>query len=309
MINVAENINNIITIIDKTLYTYFTSLPYQFLLPLFLAAANLTYAFIKINIGDVVSRREGYYHLYDTCYGLIIWTVFLCIFMSIGYITYTLGKAFGLNLPSEVKTLTIQLNGNTVVEYIDKHVLNVFNLLWSKLTTILSTLYSTITILNVIPLTTSLGITLSLGTQYPQFWLQFALGETVLLKLIAVVSKYIILFSALGLALCIIPQTRTWGSIIVSMCLVFPITSILMAQYVNQFILPNLPNIIQPSLDVERLVSNITNVVSSIIFSAYDIGKIIQEFCIYTAISSSIATASIFGISRVIDRIGHLIQL
>ncbi|GGP20445.1 hypothetical protein GCM10007981_08550 [Thermocladium modestius] len=230
------------------------------------------YGLIKMNMGSLQQRREGEEHLYNTIYGVVLLVVFYVIYAKLGTICGAIAASLGIRSISDPVII--------------------FNSLFTSISSTLEGLYLSIIALDAAIVTSPLGVYLSQSTQYFQWMAQLALSNAWLFYVLSRIGEYSPELAGLGFNLVILRQTRTWGGILLAIAITLPISTTLLASWASY-------------ISINISFANVARDIEQILTGAYSYGSQLQEFNIASELTLAISGASIYGISKAIDDVGH----
>ncbi len=265
----------------------------EWIIPVLAACANIAYGVVLYMCGPTsYSRARGIEHVKDTLFAIITFSVMYLIYRNLPYLLYVIFSSLGIlhecntNIPI---MLTLQNSEN--------YFLSMFN----SIKTLLLTIFTACTVLNTIPYTSPVAVYFSQATQYLQWMSHWALINSYMLYILAIVSTHALSIAGLGLALSVPQQTRSIGSILTAISIAFP--SYVLGMY---FLTKSLNIYI---LSEKVTYTNVLNVVKDIALGGFDLAEKLQTFNIMCDLGLAITGAATYTISKLIDNIGHYIKL
>ena len=255
------------------------------------ASLNLAYGFLMYMSGPTaVSRAEGLEHVKDTMIAVVIFLVFLSLYNVANVILHYIGILIGVNISPDV----------SIEVYVEKASI-FFENLFNSIKTLLLTLFSVCTVLNIVPYTSPVAVYLSQTTQYLQWMAHWALINSYMLHVLAVVSRYSRLMASIGLCLLIPRQTRHIGSLLTALALVLPCHVTIMYAYASTLHIE--------IVNTHVTVANAVKIAKDIALGGFTLGQELQTFNIMTDLSLALLGAVTYTITKIVDGTGHYLRI
>ncbi len=263
----------------------------EWTVPLLGASLNLAYGTIMYICGPTSSSRaEGLEHIKDTIVAVIIFLAFLSLYNVACVLIHYIGLLLGLNIPQNV----------SLQEYVSG-ACTFFLRMFNSIKDLLLTLFSVCTVLNMVPYTSPVAVYLSQATQYLQWMAHWALINSYMMHVLALLGQHLMLIAGIGLGLLVPRQTRHIGSLLTALSLTVPCHVAIMYTYAK-------------SLNIEILkahvtVTNAIKIAKDIALGGFSLGQKLQTFNIMTDLSLTLLGAITYAVTRLIDGTGHYLRL
>ncbi len=260
-----------------------------------LASLGVTYSLARYLLARTpIERQEALLQLQDSAYGVIAFVAVLAYYLNLGEVVNRLCEALGIEAYNALN-----------VEDVVRHAASVYETLWLTIVNNLRVLYSTMIALQMNPITTPLGIYMSHATQYYQWVAHTALHEAWLLATLSKACLYVLTIGGLGAALLTHERLRPIGSALTSLAIVLPTSMTVFSRWVELYVLPQIPVI--KGLELSDIAA-IGQALLNAIMGGFEVARVLQEFCVYSALTLALTGALTGGISYLISRVYHSIS-